>query len=42
MKRGEMAQYKMIDRKPIYPNNQYNSQVRFSTIGLISTSIAKI
>ena len=27
MKRGEMAQYKMIDRKPIYPNNQYNSQV---------------
>ena len=27
MKRGEMAHYKMIDRKPIYPNNQYNAQV---------------
>lgn len=26
MKRGEMAHYKMIDRKPIYPNNQYNAQ----------------
>lgn len=27
MKRGEMAHYKMIDRKPIFPNNQsYNPQ----------------
>jgi len=26
MKRGEMANYKMIDRKPIYPSNQYNAQ----------------
>lgn len=26
MKRGEMALYKMVDRKPVYPNNHYNAQ----------------
>ena len=27
MKRGEMAIYKILDRKPMYNNQQYNSQV---------------
>ena len=28
MKRGEMAIYKILDRKPMYNNQQYNSQVK--------------
>ena len=29
MKRGESAIYKILDRKPMYNNQQYNSQVHF-------------
>ena len=29
MKRGEMAIYKILDRKPMYNNYQNNSQVNF-------------
>lgn len=29
MKRGEMAIYKILDRKPMYNNYQNNSQVKY-------------
>ena len=35
MKRGEMAHYKMVDRKPIFHNNQsYNPQVIFVSLSV--------